>query len=93
MKFLPGGQVRVTSSYAPNADDHSLIFKSSPGDLATMEFVSGGNEQGELQDEVKRQLRFWVGERKCIPAFLASLTMTLFESSTRGSSAGFVMQG
>lgn len=55
-----------------------------------MELVGAGSENGVLQDEVRRQVRFWVGERGCIPGFLASLTLTLFESSTIGNSAGYV---
>lgn len=75
--------------YAPDKN-HSFTFTSSPGDVGTMNINDGG-DAGRLSDEVRRQSKFWVTERGSIPCFLASLTMTLYEESTRGGSAGFVV--
>lgn len=88
LDFLSSGRVKVSSIYAPNKD-HSLLFSSASGGVGTMELVGAGSD-GTLSDEVRRQVRFWVGERQSIPGFLASLTLTMFEDTTKGGSAGFV---
>lgn len=55
-----------------------------------MELVGSGSGDGPMNDEVRRQVRFWVAERGCIPGFLASLTLTLWEETTKGGAVGFV---
>lgn len=89
LDFEPDGRVRVRSVFAPS-DDYSLVFKSGQGNMGTMALVGGGNAAFNVSQEVRTQMRFWVTERGCIPGFLASLTIELFEGTTRGRMGGFV---
>lgn len=61
----------------------SFTFTSSPGDVGTMS-ININEGAGELSDEIKGHSKYWVTERGSIPCFLAALTMTLYEESTRG---------
>jgi mitotic spindle assembly checkpoint protein MAD1 len=85
--------VRLRSAYAAR-DDQSLEFESRDGDVGTMQLVGAGT-RGEGADafatseSLRSSLRFWVGERGSVPGFLASLTLEMFEMSTRGRVAGW----
>lgn len=89
LDFLASGRVKVTSIYSPTKD-LNLLFTSSVGDVGTMALLGEG-ENSELGEEIKRQSGFWVQERGSIPAFLASLQLTLFDQTSGGASAGRVV--
>lgn len=88
LDFQDNGRVKVTSVFAPS-DNYSLVFKSNTGDMGTMALVGGGDAAFNVSQEVRTQMRFWVTERGCIPGFLASLTIELFDGTTRGRQGGF----
>lgn len=52
--------------------------------------VSATDEQVMRLDEVRRSVAFWLDGRGSLPGFMASLTMSLYEESTRGQSNGVV---
>lgn len=79
--------MKVSSMYAPSKD-HSFLFNVTSS--GSMELVGAGSEKGALSDEVKRQIKFWIGERKSVPGFLSSISLTWFEDTTKGGSLGFV---
>lgn len=89
LDFQDNGRVKVTSVFAPS-EAYSLVFKSGAGDTGTMALVGGGDAAFNVSQEVRTQMRFWVTERGCIPGFLASLTIELFDGTTRGRAGGYV---
>lgn len=95
MEFLENGRVRLYSAFAHSS--LSLTFTPPTGGadgsgLGAMELtrVVQENEQAVDGSEGLENLRrFWVNERQCIPGFLASLTLELYEQTTRGQAAGW----
>ncbi|KAJ1658369.1 coiled-coil domain-containing protein mad1 [Dispira simplex] len=77
--FLENGRVRLTSMYS-EAADHSFIFTSSQNDSGTLELVGGGNA-GYVRS-LDHLIKFWVVGRGSIPAFLATVTLELFDKTT-----------
>lgn len=73
LDFLSNGRVKVSSLYAPNKD-YSLLFSSSAGGVGTMELLADDPDA-----EIQQMISYWVHEQGCIPAFLASLTLTLYD--------------
>ncbi|KAK7042320.1 spindle assembly checkpoint component Mad1 [Favolaschia claudopus] len=75
LAFFPSGQVRVTSLYDLSA---TFVFKptSSGGGSSAMELMALG--EGGPQD-LPNLMTYWVGTEQCIPGFLASVTLELFE--------------
>ena len=92
LDFLSNGRVRVSSAYAPNRQQ-ALLFSSEPGssNVGTMTFL-GADDESKIPDHIRRDIAFWVHERHSIPGLLASLTLTLFDESTHGRAAGFVVE-
>ncbi|GAA5868651.1 hypothetical protein JCM3774_003613 [Rhodotorula dairenensis] len=89
LSFLESGRIRVTSVYAPSKD-RSLAFDPWPGGPMPFKLVSATDEQVMRLDEVRRSVGFWLDGRGSLPGFMASLTMSLYEESTRGQSNGVV---
>jgi mitotic spindle assembly checkpoint protein MAD1 len=88
--FRENGRVRLRSAYAAR-DDQSLEFESRDADVGMMQLVGagGGGDAFATSESLRSSLRFWVGERGSVPGFLASLTLEMFEMSTRGRNAGW----
>ena len=82
MEFMPAGRFRMTSIFYPGDDggggENSLIFD---GDSGSMKI--GGGPQSEFAAEIRGLIRFWVDERKEIPALLAAMTLEFYERTTR----------
>ncbi|SCV69805.1 BQ2448_1199 [Microbotryum intermedium] len=89
LAFLESGRIRITSLYAPSKD-RSLAFDPWPGGPMPYKPVSATDEKIMKNEEVRRSIAFWLDNRRSLPGFLASLTMTLYEESTRGASGGVV---
>ncbi|GAA5988157.1 hypothetical protein JCM10908_002087 [Rhodotorula pacifica] len=89
LSFLESGRIRVTSVYAPSKD-RSLAFDPWPGGPMPFRLVSATDEQVMSLVEVRRSVGFWLEGRGSLPGFMASLTMSLYEESTRGQSNGVV---
>ncbi|KAG6336210.1 hypothetical protein ID866_2887 [Astraeus odoratus] len=82
LAFYPNGQVRVTSIYDLSA---SFVFqplnKSHADDGgARMQLIAQG--EGGPQD-LPQLMDYWVGERQCIPGFLASVTLECYDRLER----------
>ena len=86
MDFMPNGRFRMTSLFYPStaepgeeeAAGNAIIFN---GDTGIMK-ISGGAES-PFGREIRPLIRFWVEERKEIPAFLAACTLEFYEKTTR----------
>ncbi|KAJ6588512.1 MAD-domain-containing protein [Mycena capillaripes] len=75
LAFFPSGQVRVTSLYDLSA---TFVFKpegSSSGGT-NMQLMAQG--EGGPED-LPNMMAYWVGTEQCIPGFLASVTLELYE--------------
>ncbi|RKP34966.1 mitotic checkpoint protein-domain-containing protein, partial [Dimargaris cristalligena] len=77
--FLENGRVRLASMYN-EADDHSFIFTSNAHDSGTLELSGGGN--AAFVRSLDTLIQYWVVERRSIPAFLATVTLELFDKTT-----------
>ncbi|KAJ1976980.1 coiled-coil domain-containing protein mad1 [Dimargaris cristalligena] len=77
--FLENGRVRLASMYN-EADDHSFIFTSNAHDSGTLELSGGGN--AAFVRSLDALIQYWVVERRSIPAFLATVTLELFDKTT-----------
>ncbi|KAF8208385.1 spindle assembly checkpoint component Mad1 [Mycena galopus ATCC 62051] len=71
LAFFPSGQVRVTSLY-----DLSATFVFNGGGTNTMQLVAQG--EGGPED-LPNLMAYWVGTEQCIPGFLASVTLELYD--------------
>ncbi|CEQ41957.1 SPOSA6832_03736 [Sporobolomyces salmonicolor] len=89
LSFLDSGRIRVTSVYAPSKE-RSLAFDPWPGGPMPFKLVSATDEKIMRIDEVRRSIGFWLDSRSSLPGFMASLTMTLYEETTRGQAGGVV---
>ncbi|BGO92193.1 hypothetical protein NBRC10512_000924 [Rhodotorula toruloides] len=89
LSFLESGRIRVTSVYAPSKD-RSLAFDPWPGGPMPFKLVSATDEKVMSIDEVRRSIGFWLDGRQSLPGFMASLTMALYEETTRGQAGGVV---
>ncbi|KAJ7621523.1 MAD-domain-containing protein [Mycena polygramma] len=73
--FFQSGQVRVDSLYDDGA---TFVFKpSSDGSMQLMAQGEGGPE------DLPNLMAYWVETEQCIPGFLASVTLELYEKSKR----------
>ena len=84
---LPNGRFRMTSIFnldttddQDEGDGSSLIFD---GDNGTMKCSAGPRSPFAL--EILPLVRYWIEERKEVPAFLAALTLDLFDKTTRAA--------
>lgn len=86
------GQVRLSSVYTPPGSRHLLFAPTSAGAGVTSPGGSGGgvkeyrlvgDGQGLSQTELTN-FQFWIGERKCIPAWLANTFIEEYDGATRG---------
>ncbi|KAJ7165022.1 spindle assembly checkpoint component Mad1 [Mycena filopes] len=73
--FFPGGDVRVTSLYDPDA---TFVFKPSSTGMQLYAQGEGGPE------DLPNLMAYWVGTEQCIPGFLASVTLELYEKQKAG---------
>ncbi|KAJ6610457.1 spindle assembly checkpoint component Mad1 [Mycena sp. CBHHK59/15] len=74
LAFFPSGQVRVTSLYDLSA---SFVFKpSSSSGAANMQLIAQGDGGPE---DLPNLMAYWVGTEQCIPGFLASVTLELYD--------------
>ena len=86
MDFMPNGRFRMTSLFYPSTAEpggeestgNSIIFN---GDTGIMKI--GGGADSPFGREIRPLIRFWVEERKEIPAFLAACTLEFYEKTTR----------
>ncbi|GAA5960483.1 hypothetical protein JCM3765_003651 [Sporobolomyces pararoseus] len=83
LAFLDSGRIRVTSVHAPSKD-RSLAFDPWPEGPMPFKLVSAPDESVMKNDQVRSSIAFWLDERKSLSGFMASLTMTLYEESTKG---------
>ncbi|CAG8446089.1 9286_t:CDS:10 [Ambispora gerdemannii] len=74
--LLENERVRLTSSYR---QDQSFLFNN-----LDMRLI------GADQTNFSNLYQFWVTERNSIPGFLSSLTLELYEETTRGRNAGWI---
>jgi len=87
-----GGRIRLISMYAPSKD-RSLAFQpvrepAAPMPFELMTALEEGDGVGGLgQGEVLMNGEVWLGQRRSLPGFLASLTLTLWEAK-EGASVG-----
>ncbi|KAJ7628640.1 MAD-domain-containing protein [Roridomyces roridus] len=70
LAFFQSGQVRVTSLYDLSA---TFVFKPSPNGLELMALGEGGPE------DLPNMMSYWVEQEQCIPGFLASVTVELYD--------------
>ena len=84
---LPNGRFRMTSIFnldttddQDEGDSSSLIFD---GDNGTMKCSAGPKSPFAL--EILPLVRYWIEERKEVPAFLSALTLDLFDKTTRAA--------
>ncbi|KAJ7120938.1 spindle assembly checkpoint component Mad1 [Mycena epipterygia] len=73
LAFFPSGQVRVTSLYDLSA---TFVFKPSSSGATNMQLVAQG--EGGPED-LPNLMTYWVGTEQCIPGFLASVTLELYD--------------
>ncbi|KAK4048184.1 coiled-coil domain-containing protein mad1 [Microbotryomycetes sp. JL201] len=90
LSFLESGRIRVTSVYAPSKD-RSLAFDPWPGGSMPYKLVSAADDQVLKSADARQSVQFWLESRASLPGFLASLTMTLYEETTRGAARGVVV--
>ncbi|GAA5828613.1 hypothetical protein JCM3766R1_003760 [Sporobolomyces carnicolor] len=83
LAFLDSGRIRVTSVHAPSKD-RSLAFDPWPEGPMPFRLVSAPDESVMQNAQVRSSIAFWLDERKSLSGFMASLTMTLYEESTKG---------
>ena len=90
MDFMPNGRFRLTSIFNPRLNDgeddgeeNSFIFDGEGGTMK----ISGGPDS-DFARQVGSLIKFWVNERREIPAFLAACTMEFYEMSTRAARIG-----
>ncbi|KAJ6454551.1 MAD-domain-containing protein [Mycena vitilis] len=75
LTFFQSGQVRVDSLYDKHA---TFVFKpSSDGSMQLTALGEGGPE------DLPNLMAYWVETEQCIPGFLASVTLELYEKSKR----------
>ncbi|KAI8869608.1 hypothetical protein GQ42DRAFT_163308 [Ramicandelaber brevisporus] len=80
MKFLSNDRLSFRSRYAQQ-NDHSFVFQTNHvGNKGTMQLCGGGNT--EHISAMKPMIRLWIQERNSIPAFMAQVTMELFEATS-----------
>ncbi|KAJ7859581.1 MAD-domain-containing protein [Mycena leptocephala] len=73
LAFFPSGQVRVTSLYDLSA---TFVFNPSSNGATNMQLTAQG--EGGPED-LPNLMTYWVGTEQCIPGFLASVTLELYE--------------
>ncbi|KAJ7293280.1 spindle assembly checkpoint component Mad1 [Mycena rebaudengoi] len=73
LAFYTSGQVRVTSLYDLSA---TFVFKPSSSGAASMQLVAQG--EGGPED-LPNLMPYWLSAEQCIPGFLASVTLELYE--------------
>jgi len=80
VQFLKDGKLKVTSAYYPATEDaeNSIMFDGVRGSMK----VSGG-PQSKYAGRISESVKFWVGEKGCVPGLLAALTMDFHEELTR----------
>jgi mitotic spindle assembly checkpoint protein MAD1 len=87
---VENGRMKLTTVFGGN--DYQLVFgpgqSNTKGTAGKLQLV-GGNEAFITSPRVQQGLHFWVAERGCLPGFLASMTLELFEESTRGRTVGY----
>lgn len=88
---VENGRMKLTTVFG--GSDYQLVFgpgqSTVKGQQGKLQLV-GGNEAFITSPRVQQGLHFWVAERGCLPGFLASMTLELFEESTRGRTVGYM---
>lgn len=84
--FLPNGKVKVRSIYynpprdadeEPQDEDDREDYIEFDGDKGTMKI--GGGRDGPFGKALDQHIKYWVGEQKEIPCFLAAMTLEFYE--------------
>ncbi|KAF7292820.1 hypothetical protein MIND_01180900 [Mycena indigotica] len=73
LAFFQSGQVRVTSSF-----DHETTFVFKPSSDGTSSLQLTGTGEGGFED-CEQLMAYWVNTEQCIPGFLASVTLELYD--------------
>ncbi|CAK5278166.1 unnamed protein product [Mycena citricolor] len=75
LAFFQNGQVRVTSLYDESA---TFVFKPAEGASSSgnMQLIAQG--EGGPED-LPNMMQYWVGTEQCIPGFLSSVTLELYD--------------
>ena len=83
VEIQANGKFRLTSIFNPGADPDNgeCNYLTFDGEKGTVQ-VSGG-PNGAFAKELKSLMRFWVQDRKEIPAFMAATTLEFYEQTTR----------
>lgn len=85
INFSDNGDVRMNSTYAPKGKSGvTFRFASQEGHFGTMQAT------GEMASGLDELRDFWVTQRQDIPCFLASVTLELYDRTTRGKAVGWV---
>lgn len=87
---VENGRMKLTTVFG--GSNYQLVFgpDQSVGKSGASKLqLVGGNEAFITSPRVQQGLHFWVAERGCLPGFLASMTLELFEESTRGRTVGY----
>ncbi|KAJ7701808.1 spindle assembly checkpoint component Mad1 [Mycena rosella] len=73
LAFFQSGQVRVTSLYDLST---TFVFKPASAGGGNMQLVAQG--EGGPED-LPNMMAYWVGKEQCIPGFLASVTLEVYD--------------
>lgn len=89
---LENSRIKITTVFG--GSEYNLIFGPAPAEAASAGqgqklALVGGNEAFVTSQRVQQGLEFWVAQRGCLPGFLSTITLELFEESTRGRTAGW----
>lgn len=79
--FIPTNKMRVESVYYASETDEYERAITFDGERGSMKF--GGGPKSEFAMKLSDLTNYWVREKKCIPGFLAALTLELYEQAVQ----------
>ncbi|KAF7319368.1 hypothetical protein HMN09_00274700 [Mycena chlorophos] len=85
LAFFQSGQVRVTSLYDLNT---TFVFKPSADGTSSLQLTGTGEDGFE---ESAQLMAIWVDAEQCIPGFLASVTLELYDRKKQREKAEMSM--
>lgn len=77
--FIPKNKMRVESVYYGSESDEHERSITFDGERGSMKF--GGGPKSEFAMKLSNLTKYWVREKKCIPGFLAAVTLEFFEQA------------
>ncbi|CAN8101845.1 unnamed protein product [Discula destructiva] len=75
--FIPKNKMRVESVYYGSETDEHERAITFDGERGSMKF--GGGPTSAFAETLKGEVEYWVRTKKCIPGFLAAVTLKLYE--------------